>query len=1622
MNKSFFLTAEKLNTEHRRTRRWHKVITVMAAIVVFCTTYALILPAITWERSLLCDTKEHTHTTSCYAEVEITPETKELTCSVAEHIHGDSCYEEVTAYVCGLEEDEAHRHTTDCMQTERVLNCEQSEHTHGDSCYHITPAVTERQLVCTKPEHVHTDACFDAPPSNDSGYYCGHIEHAHSKDCYFEDGSLRCTVSEHTHSLSCQINKTADLETANEWERTFADVALKDNWAANVLAIADTQLGYTESTKNFVIDDETTGAVRGYTRYGTWYGDPYGDWCAMFAAFCIDYAGVKDFPLDSNCGKWIEALADKDCLLYHPAGSYPESYMPRPGDLIFFDWDAEKQTETAENTAEKLTDAQRAEAEAKRIAQAAHDVDHVGLVYELIEATETTPAQIKTIEGNNGNVVAYHTYDLDDVQILGYGQLPENPERRTLAFEGSDFRVEVMYTAAAGIPENAQLSVRELLPHTEEYHTYYKQMVDDATANSVKFCRLFDISFLADGREIEPAASVTVNITYDNALPYVEEEDICQTIHFTEHGMEELATEIAVNDGGQDAFVFTQDSFSVVANLLMATTPQSGTFYQRVDKIDSTTANYLMVSAEGNYALVAGNSGAASIAGTAVKLEPVKGNAGYYTISNVSDTMRWRFGRTVSSNGGDTTIRRGNNGVYLYQTRAGSYNNYTYPLFSTTGGNENLTYNTTSGTWTINGTVTNATNRYVSINNGTFSSSNATNNTYQRNMLILKEVSTTLNIPDDVSGGSGSGSGGEGGGDKPQPTYNPDTSAISGAKQGEIDNVASVAPGAGEHVTGSYASDPATSNIEDQFFSVTRDGQSPTVNDGKVLTDKSVIYKGDDYGAFPSYADDTFGVALSVLGQDYQLKTVDQVKIPVDVVFILDVSGSMGNAAGNVTRREAVVNAVNSAMTQIMKDNTENRAGVVLYSSGGSTLLGLDHYAAGDNGQYLNYNSNKIRTASNLSGTKSGPISQTFGEVNGFTQSHGTYTQYGIALGAKLLQENGDTTYTTTLNPGTDYAKTVTVTRQPVMILLSDGDPTHCTNNYTDVLSGPAYGDGAYPSTTNNKGIQGYYTILSANYYKRMVGIHYDVPATFYTIGMGIYDGNSANKYKDMSGASSTGDCYKRAVLNPTAANISDLLSNGARTTDPNRNYSAANTWSISCQMLNQLLGSSYGQSTVTVGSTGSYSQAIGVTNTVVPVLSNPYSDSYNYADGAYFGNLSQSDLQKIFGEIISGSLKFKTYGYMLYKGTSVEITDEIGEGMEIKGTPVLRYNGKNYALEKVRDGYICRETATTTDGSGVNGGQRSVDLSEISIKVTTVNGKQTVRMEIPDTVVPSYTPDMDADWYYEELPVRLIYQVGLTERAKTAVANLAPGKTLTYYTNSWGNTSAGSVQTPHQDNPYYNNVSYDNGTSRTKQYTDYSNQKTSNVTGTAATSSVSTELPGTESAHQIKVTLGNNGKLEFHNDAPSTVFIDLYKVDMNGKKITTSPAQFKLYDNAELTHLIGTYETADGELTISDLIAGQEYWLKETRAPDGFYLLEEAQKFTVDASGKATGIASDNAYFQWDETEHVLLFRNSNGYELPQSGGSGLIPVYACGALLMAGALMYGYSTKRKGERRQSN
>jgi len=213
--------------------------------------------------------------------------------------------------------------------------------------------------------------------------FCGMEEHQHSDSCYGEEAP--CELEEHIHIVSCYSDITADLENSADWEATFADVKADETPADTLVAIAVSQLGYTESERNFIVDEE--GNRHGYTRYGEWYGNPYGEWATMFTSFCLHYSEFDE--------KLTNSGADAMRLAWDEKGRYQtaEGYTPVQGDIVFL------------NTNEKEA------------------VDTTAIICEVEEDS------IIVIEGDVDNQVTKHRYDRNDESIIGYGVVQiENEE------------------------------------------------------------------------------------------------------------------------------------------------------------------------------------------------------------------------------------------------------------------------------------------------------------------------------------------------------------------------------------------------------------------------------------------------------------------------------------------------------------------------------------------------------------------------------------------------------------------------------------------------------------------------------------------------------------------------------------------------------------------------------------------------------------------------------------------------------------------------------------------------------------------------------------------------------------------------------------------------------------------------------------------------------------------------------------------------------------------------------------------------------------------------------------------------------------------------------------------
>lgn len=202
MDKRIQDQAQVYRAHGKRRSVWHRIVNTLTCIVVFCTTYALILPAITMQGEFSCGLEEHVHEMSCYANSE---SVTELICAPEGHAHADSCYDGSGNLDCGMADYQLHAHNGYCYDLNGGLICklpEILEHVHGEECYTVTEV-----SVPTQASHVHDDTCYTTS-FDYTTLICAVEEtdgHTHTESCRGE-AVLVCTVSEHqahTHDENC---------------------------------------------------------------------------------------------------------------------------------------------------------------------------------------------------------------------------------------------------------------------------------------------------------------------------------------------------------------------------------------------------------------------------------------------------------------------------------------------------------------------------------------------------------------------------------------------------------------------------------------------------------------------------------------------------------------------------------------------------------------------------------------------------------------------------------------------------------------------------------------------------------------------------------------------------------------------------------------------------------------------------------------------------------------------------------------------------------------------------------------------------------------------------------------------------------------------------------------------------------------------------------------------------------------------------------------------------------------------------------------------------------------------------------------------------------------------------
>ena len=335
---------QTIRDRRHKARRYGLVMAVLALLTLLCVSWRLHQVGISMtadDELYHCGYEAHEHTEECYTDTLVCGyEEGELENPVdpepeAEPEPEEPMYEE-------------HHHTDDCYEEHEELICDQEEHVHEDYCYDAETG----DLIDTQEEHEHDDSCYETVRELVCGYEEGElipveentaepeepvdpepaeepVYHHHTEACYEKE--LTCTIPEHEHTAACLADRDADVEDDSDWEQFVQPET--SSWNEALIQVAKDQLGYTESLHNFELaaDGETE---RHYTRYGTWYGNPYGAWDVMFAAFCQHYAGIPDAVIPQRAGLYALrtdlAKGNPDCLLDGGAKA-------APGDLVTYD-------------------------------------------------------------------------------------------------------------------------------------------------------------------------------------------------------------------------------------------------------------------------------------------------------------------------------------------------------------------------------------------------------------------------------------------------------------------------------------------------------------------------------------------------------------------------------------------------------------------------------------------------------------------------------------------------------------------------------------------------------------------------------------------------------------------------------------------------------------------------------------------------------------------------------------------------------------------------------------------------------------------------------------------------------------------------------------------------------------------------------------------------------------------------------------------------------------------------------------------------------------------------------------------------------------------------------------
>lgn len=649
-------------------------------------------------------------------------------------------------------------------------------------------------------------------------------------------------------------------------------------------------------------------------------------------------------------------------------------------------------------------------------------------------------------------------------------------------------------------------------------------------------------------------------------------------------------------------------------------------------------------------------------------------------------------------------------------------------------------------------------------------------------------------------------------------------------------------------IAGTTVVDPDTTNVWTEY---TRPGGQPsTQNVGRIWTDKSVFdntytFTNDNSegldGQTIEKGDSDFLVSLSALSSTSNLKEMVKTSQPLDIVLVLDTSGSMSGS-----KMTNLKNAANSFIDATAENNRglgqdqQTRLAIVQFASGANTR------------QQLNY-----VTDQNAQQYKS--------TINGFRASGATYAEEGLQRAQSVLDSGGRADV------------------QQIVIFFTDGEPNH-QNGFDDDVAIEAVNvahdmkvsgtiiysigvmNGADASVTDDGGFNEYMNAVSSNYPDATADWEYeswDVGHWFGSFGTELGTRAEGDYYKAASDPDSIEEIFDE---------ISDEVQQGVGSGSPiEENTQQGNTEPGILTFEDQL--GNYMQVTSTGAGEDKIQLAYGdQIYTSTSKSTEGYTDTYHFSGevegNEIYGPANLSDLVVTVersADLAVGDKVTVTLPASLLPMRHYDVDTDAGTMTVSQAYPVRLF----YGVSLKADAKTALGDPTSEAYADIVASQASVDGASIDFYSNSF-----IKGAADGSTTASFSPNAGNKFYYYTQDTTLYTDPDCTTEANW---NNARNATTLYYkdvywvqtgngtaarevTDGYGTVTSGTAEWNAIERPWQGTYYIPANTQRTERPHTLTDGKETNVTGTAD----NVLNPSWTAGGDVTQALGNNGKLSF--------------------------------------------------------------------------------------------------------------------------------------------------------------